>query len=333
MRICKTCVIPETFPGIKFNEDGICNYCERYKGSEKQEQLKERYKQKFMSILEETRNIGPYDVLMAHSGGKDSTYTLKLLREDFGLKILAITFDHGFVSPRAVENIHTVTDTLDIDHINVRPGAKPLRDVFVKSMGSDIYPIKALERASSICNSCMNLVKSFLLKSAIEMKVPLVAYGWSPGQAPVQSAVFKTNAQMIRQMQKTVKNIFEKITGDKFSAFFLEDHHFDGDRFPCLIHPLAFFEYDEENILKEIQTIGWVNPKDTDANSTNCLLNSFANQVHIEQYGFHPYAFEIAGLVREGCMTREEGLQRLSAEPDPKIIEYVKEKLGLDNDV
>ena len=92
---------------------------------------------------------------------------------------------------------------------------------------------------------------------------------------------------------------------------------------------MAFFEYDEENILKEIKQLGWVNPKDTDANSTNCLLNSFANQVHIEQHGFHPYAFEIAGLVREGCMTREEGLQRLSAEPDPKVIEYVMKKLGI----
>ena len=73
MKICNACVLPEAFPGIKFNEDGTCNYCTRYKGSEKQEQLKERYKQKFHSILEETRNTGPYDVLMAHSGGKDST--------------------------------------------------------------------------------------------------------------------------------------------------------------------------------------------------------------------------------------------------------------------
>ena len=60
----------------------------------------------------------------------------------------------------------------------------------------------------SICNSCMNLVKSFLLKTAIEMRVLIVAYGWSPGQAPVQSSVFKTNASMIRQMQKATTNFF-----------------------------------------------------------------------------------------------------------------------------
>ena len=42
------------------------------------------------------------------------------------------------------------------------------------------------------------------------------------------------------------------------------------------IHPLAFTEYDEEAILREIQSIGWVNPADTDPNSTKSLLNALA---------------------------------------------------------
>ena len=84
--------------------------------------------------------------------------------------------------------------------------------------------------------------------------------------------------------------------------------------------------------MKEVQELGWVNPKDTDANSTNCLLNSFAIDIHLQQFGFHPYAFEIAGLVREGYMTRENGLKKLATPCDPKIIQYVKQKLGLKND-
>ena len=98
--------------------------------------------------------------------------------------------------------------------------------------------------------------------------------------------------------------------------------------FPYLVHPLAFFDYDEKVILTEIEEIGWVDPKDTDSNSSNCLLNGFANQVHMNQFGFHPYAYEIAGLVREGYMTRDEGLKKLSTPSEPKIIEYVKKKLG-----
>lgn len=335
MKICQTCVLPETFPGIHFDDKGCCSFCRRYKGKENQEQRKERFKKKFLTALEKTKNTGPYDALMAYSGGKDSTYTLRLLKENFDLKILAITFDHGFVSPMALENIRNVTNNLDVDHLTVQPGEKPLRTVFVKSMASDIYPIKALERASSICNSCMNLVKSFLLKSAIEMRVPLIAYGWSPGQAPVQSSVFKTNDSMIRQMQKAMLEPFEQMIDHRLSGFFLQTQHYETDpasgtdRFPYLVHPLAFFDYNEEDIFDKIKEIGWVNPKDTDSNSTNCLLNGFANQVHMKQHGFHPYAFEIAGLIREGYMTREEGLQKLSTPPDPQVIDYVKKKLGI----
>ena len=339
MKICTTCVLPETFPGIRFDENGKCSYCKRYKGQENQDQLKERFKNKFLGVLEDTKGKRSYDALMAYSGGKDSTYTLKRLKEDFGLKILAITFDHGFVSPMALENIRKVTDSLNVDHIAFHPGGVTLCDVFVKSMSPGMYPIKALERASSICNSCMNIVKSFLLRTAIEMEIPLVAYGWSPGQAPAQSSVFKTNASMIRQMQQAMLKPIRDMAGNRLSAFLLEESHYEakpeeqGSRFPCLVHPLAFMNYDEDKILQSVRELGWVDPKDTDANSTNCLLNGFANQVHMEQHGFHPYAFEIAGLVREGYMTREEGLKKLSTPSDPKVIQYVKQKLGIRDSV
>jgi len=112
--------------------------------------------------------------------------------------------------------------------------------------------------------------------------------------------------------------------------FLLRERHFDlfsGNTYN--ICPLAFLVYNERKILNEIRALGWEPPEDTDANSTNCLLNAFANKVHQERFGFHPYAFEIAGLVREGHMTREAGLKRLSTPPDSSIVESVARKLGV----
>jgi len=51
--------------------------------------------------------------------------------------------------------------------------------------------------------------------------------------------------------------------------------------------------------------------------------------VHRQQHGFHPYAFEVAGLVRMGVMSREEGLTRLDKAGDEGVIQAVKSKLGL----
>lgn len=339
MSICSKCILPESFPGIRYNEEGICQYCLSSKPPGEMNDLKGKYRKKFCKLLDEYKSQAPYDIVMAYSGGKDSSYTLKILKDDFGLRVLAITFDNGFVSDQALKNIKTVTGSQNIDHLMISPGFSLLSNVFNQSITKKLYPLKALERASSICNTCMNLVKSYVMKTAIENGISFIAYGWSPGQAPIQSSVMALNLSMIQQMQKMVINTLKDIMGDDLSPFILSDRHYAliemklADSVKGLfynIHPLAFLEYDEAHIIETIKRIGWEEPKDTDANSTNCLLNSFANIVHQEEYGFHPYAFEISGLVRNGHMSREDGLKKLSIPADPKTISYVKQKLRID---
>jgi hypothetical protein len=118
--------------------------------------------------------------------------------------------------------------------------------------------------------------------------------------------------------------------GDDIRPYFLHDGYFEAsDRFPFNVHPLAFLDYDEEKIYERIRKLGWEPPTDTDPNSTNCLMNAFANQTHTRQFGFHPYAFELAGLVRMGIMSREEGLKRLNEPGNEVVIAEVKRKLGI----
>ena len=233
-----------------------------------------------------------------------------------------------------------MTDALAVDHIVMSPAGPALRNAFRASIETDVYPMKALERASVICNTCMNLVKSSVLKTAIEMGIPFIAYGWSPGQAPIASSVLKLNEPMVRQMQEAMVRTTGRLMGEGIRPYILNERHYrellapqstDPEKaFLYAIHPLAFHEYREDMIAEEIEKLGWRSPSDTDPNSTNCLLNSFANQVHLKQYGFHPYAFEIAGLVREGCMSREEGLKKISELPDEEMIRQIQEKIGLE---
>lgn len=32
MHICNRCILPSTFPGITFDNEGICNFCRDFKG-------------------------------------------------------------------------------------------------------------------------------------------------------------------------------------------------------------------------------------------------------------------------------------------------------------
>jgi hypothetical protein len=178
----------------------------------------------------------------------------------------------------------------------------------------------------------MGLVKFITLRIAVEKKIPLIAYGWSPGQAPLQSAIMKNHPSFIRKSQDLFLQPLLKAIGPEVRAYFLDEYHFDENRngnFPYNINPLAFLRYDEKEIYKRIKELGWQSPRDTDPNSTNCLLNAFANQVHIQKHQYNPYAMEMAELVREGILSIEEVLNRTSAEPDQTIIETVKTKLGI----
>src|SRR4051794_34213316 len=67
LRLCTRCVLPETFPGIKFDEQGVCNYCHRALTEEKATAHRTAARAKFLQILDEVRGQGPYDVLVGWS--------------------------------------------------------------------------------------------------------------------------------------------------------------------------------------------------------------------------------------------------------------------------
>jgi hypothetical protein len=333
LRICSRCILPETFPGIHFDSDGVCNHCRKEEGSLAARPSKQaEYRQRLDDLLSAAKGRAPsYDAIMAYSGGKDSSYTLKLLKERYDLRILAFTFDNHFVSPISVENIQAVVDTLGIDHITVRPPWPLIRSIFTLTAEQDIFPLPTLLRASSVCTACIGMVKSLALKFALEMSIPFTAFGWSPGQAPIQSAIMKTNSNMIRQNQKALKSALPPDLSAAMHPYFIPEGYYAAylDRFPQNIHPLAFFDYDEEHIKAELAGLGWRIPSDTDTNSTNCLLNAFANDCHLQRRRFHPYVWEIANMVRQGVLTREEGLEKIYTPQNTQMVTYAREKLGL----
>jgi len=334
MHYCTQCVLPSTFPCISFNDQGVCNHCLNYQSSAGRHQ-KGKYLAKFAALIKEyqKRDSGTHDILVSYSGGKDSSYALDLFKNTFGLKVLAFTFDNGFVSKIALENMNRVTEKLCIDHILVKPRFDLLKKIFaVAATNEGLYSRKTLERANPICTACISFVKFIGLRMAIEKEIPFLGFGWSPGQAPIQSSVMKVNPGFVKMTQKALLAPLSTIvTEEELGPYFLTDKHLAQEKyFPWNIHPLAFMEYSEEKIFRRIEALGWQKPDDTGANSTNCLLNPLAIEFHNKKYHFHPYAWEIAGIVRSGEMSRSEGLKKIT-DPEPSsVIEYARQRLELD---
>ena len=82
MKYCKKCCMPDTRPGIKFDEEGVCSACRSYEHRAKVD-WDARWKE-FEAICDKYRGMnGPngYDCMIAVSGGKDSHFQVYLMKE------------------------------------------------------------------------------------------------------------------------------------------------------------------------------------------------------------------------------------------------------------
>lgn len=334
LKICTKCVLPETFPGIHFDDQGVCNHCRQYEAYDYSDEIKSKFREKFLTLIHDlqSRNAS-VDALVAYSGGKDSTYTLWLMKEVYGLRVEAFTYDNYFLSPRAEKNIKTVCETLDVPHKMVRFESGITKKLFSHASKNKMYSIKHMERASTICTLCSSVFKSVALAYVLENNIPMIAYGWSPGQAPMHSALTQSNPRFVKMSQKTASTPVYKVVGEEEGKqFFLKPEHFEVDAklWPHNVHPLAWEHYNEEDIKKKIADLGWVEPRDVDSNSTNCMLNAWANEQHVKEYQFHPYVMELATMVRQGQMDREEAYEKIYASQNQRLIKFAKAELGLE---
>ena len=284
---------------------------------------------RFLEVVDRNRGTSLFDCVVAYSGGKDSSFLLDLLVGKYDLRVLAVTFDNWFLSDTAFSNIRVVTKSLNVSHIFIRPPYELMKKLFHTASNEELYSRKSLERASTICTTCISFVRFSCLRTALEKDIPLVVFGFNPGQMPEGAAIVKTNAALLRSLQQSIYGPISAIVKDEARAFFLEEKHFtSGCRFPHIANPFAFVDYEEEKIYTRIRQVGWQQVSDTDENSTNCLLNSYANVVHYQKYGYHPYVSEVAKMVRKGEINREEGLRRVRPPQANQLVMAISRQLN-----
>lgn len=324
MAKCEKCLLDENIPSVRISANGLCNYCNAPK-TVRQDYYEES--DEFPAFLEKYRHKR-YQVIMAYSGGKDSSYTLKHIREKYNASVLAVTFNNGFLSNDCMKNINAVTDNLGVDSIIVKYPEKKLIKAFKAIEDGSALPRKSLEKASSICNLCIMFVKNMIYYEAIIRDIPIICFGWTPGQVEITKPLLKLDYRMIAKVFNNIKSAVVNELGEDYGRYFLSEEFMkeNQERMPYLYYPFVRNEYVEKNIYDEIKQVGWEPPRNTDGNSSNCLLNSYANQRHLERYGFHPYAFEISSIVRNGCITREEGIGKLENIKNDSTFEMVKER-------
>ena len=112
LRRCTRCILPHTYPFIRFDQEGVCNFCHRH---QKQVPLGE---EALLRLLEPLRSRdGSPDCLVGLSGGRDSSYGLHLLKKKYGMHPIAYTFDWGLTTEGSRRNQAKICGKLGIEHI------------------------------------------------------------------------------------------------------------------------------------------------------------------------------------------------------------------------
>ena len=333
VKICSNCVLPNTFPGISFDLSGRCNFCQE---APPVSTVKERFltlKNKMADAIESRKSFGGYDCIVAYSGGKDSTYTLKLLIETYGLKCLAVTIDNGFISEQAKKNCDVVTSVLGVDYFVFKPSTDFMNNMFVQSVrNTSAHTKAAIKRASSICNSCINLINIQMIRYAMQHDTPIVAGGYIGGQVPKDAAMMDIDLSVLNLSRQAMQSKYQAFFGEAAMKYIqLPAELLERSRIKniLIVNPMLTVDATEEEIIDEIKPLGWINTSDTGKNSSNCRLNDLGIAVHYHKYGFNPYVFEISEQVRNGLVDRETALDKVNCIPEFAEVSWQAERIGL----
>jgi hypothetical protein len=112
LRRCTRCLLPESYPFVEFDAAGVCRYCREWRpiqprGRAALEEFVAPYRSK----------DGSPDVIVAFSGGRDSSYGLHYVKRELGMNPVAFTYDWGMVTDLARRNQARLCGKLGVEHI------------------------------------------------------------------------------------------------------------------------------------------------------------------------------------------------------------------------
>ncbi|HLK12505.1 MAG TPA: 7-cyano-7-deazaguanine synthase [Candidatus Binatia bacterium] len=328
IRRCTRCVLPDTFPAISFDAEGVCSYCRKAPPAPEFARIRAELRGRIARVFEEVRGRSEYDCIVAYSGGKDSTYVLSLMVREYKVRPLAVTVDNTFLSPQAVANCRTVSDALGVDHMFFRPSASFLGNMYRTSLTGDVHVPAAVTRASAVCNSCINVINTFMVKLAVRWDIAVVVGGYIGGQVPKDAAIMKLDLGVLSRTRQRSTERYLRFFGEDGARFFSLPESATLSEV-TVINPLLAVPYGEEMVLEKIAGLGWKMPPDTGRNSSNCRLNDLGILQHERRYGFNPYVNELAELVRHGLMDREVALRKVAEVPRPADLRDVMAQLAI----
>lgn len=322
---CSRCLIPQTYPGVVFDDNGVCNQCLAFK---KQVLLG---KNALLKKLETQKGIA-YDCVIGISGGKDSCYVAYLAKKEFGLKALAVCYDFPFLVDLAKDNIRRVTDSLGMDLIVINSKGHLEYDLVRNHFSS----LASTGTTWGQCMFCHYGIDAVLYNVAIEKNIPFILSGitqnelWNPGSRTkfllnrVKKLPLNEICECIYYQSKAYINLFRQrrqfpIQGN--SCFNVYKKAKLPQQGPEVVHVFDYMHWDQNLIEKTLkEQTGWVRPKGETSWRYDCMLEPLLDYTYMREFGISCTGIYLSGLIRSGLMSRDKGLKTLETKESEVVL-------------
>jgi N-acetyl sugar amidotransferase len=208
MNYCQRCVLPDTRPNLRLDDEGICNACRAHESRPAIDWASRE--RAFRDVVEttKTRSTG-YDCLIPVSGGKDSTWqVIKCL--EYGLHPLAVTWKTPGRTAIGTANLANLVN-LGVDHI----------DYQINPQVEKRFMLAALKQYGSTAIPMHMALFSIPLTIAVRFRIPLVVWGensaFEYGSANEAHTGFKLDSHWLKTYGVTQGTTAEDWVSDAFS--------------------------------------------------------------------------------------------------------------------
>ena len=315
---CSACVLPDNYPGISFDSNGICNFCRSH---EKTTYLGEAALEQ--ALIEASGGETRPRCIVPVSGGKDSTYVLYYLTKILGVETIAVNYDAGFTHPDAASNLRGITERLGVELI-IERGHRQKRLMVGNLRAYMERPAPAM--VPLMCTGCRVGIVGSACKVARERNVRAIVMGWSHLEdtpfkvAALAAAGGSVLAGLGRELLHNPRYLWSGGPLTQASDYL---HSYARVRewgsALRLLHPgirqVSFFDYVEYNpdrIQREvIERVGWSCPNPDDSWQFDCTIKLLQNHLYRSAWGFTAASDYLSARIREGYITREQALSAL----------------------
>lgn len=342
LRRCTKCILPETMPFINFDERGVCNYCRHYKPRNKPRPVEELF-----SLVEGYRRKDGDDCIVPFSGGRDSCYGLHLIVNELKMKPITYTYDWGMVTDLGRRNISRMSAALGVENIIVAADIDKKRRNIAMNLKAWLKSphLGMISVLTAGDKHFFRYVETIKKQTGISLNL----WGVNPLEVTHFKAGFLGIPPYFEEERVYSHGVMKQLRYQslRFKAMLQSPGYFNGSLWDTLsgeyyrsftnksdyYHIFDYWRWDEKEIDGTLAQYDWELAPDT---KTTWRIGdgtaAFYNYVYYTVAGFTEHDTFRSNQIREGDLTREEALEMVKEENQPRYpnIKWYLDALSMD---